>query len=72
MRFDNQPTDAGYFTEEEWVYARKGINDIKKCKILTQDKPGMTVQAIRRECRKIKRMVGNIGIVIIDYLQLNR
>lgn len=55
----------------EWDELCLAIGQLKQePNIWVDDTPAMTLQHIQSECRKIKRQVGDIGFIGVDYLTL--
>lgn len=48
---------------------KKGVESLGKTKIIIDDTPALDIHGLKTRCRKHKRQ-HNIGLVIIDYLQL--
>jgi replicative DNA helicase len=48
---------------------RHGVNELAKMKIFFDDAPGLSIMHLRAKARRLKRK-HNIGLIIIDYLQL--
>jgi len=44
--------------------------ELARLPIYVCDSPGTTVADVRRECRRLKRRNGQLGVVVVDYLQL--
>lgn len=44
--------------------------DFKREPLVISDVPGLSVAAMRTECRKISRQCGGLKLVVVDYLQL--
>jgi len=57
------------YTPEEWIKITDAENKIMKMKIILQDKSQINIQQLRSIARK-KVAKGEIGLIIIDYLQL--
>ena len=55
--------------EEDWAKLAEKIGPLSEANIYIDDTPGISIMEIRARCRKLK-MEKNIGLVIIDYLQL--
>lgn len=66
---DSNKIRTGKLEEEDWTKLAEYIGPLSEAGIYIDDTPGMTVTDIRTECRKLK-IEKNIGLVIIDYLQL--
>ena len=47
----------------------EGADSIAKSKLIIDDTPGISIAELRSKCRKYK-MENNLGLIIIDYLQL--
>ena len=54
---------------EKWIKLATASGELSQTGIVIDDTPGISVMEIRAKCRKLK-MEKNIGLVIIDYLQL--
>ena len=61
--------DDGNFTDEEWGLINESSQKIFDKKIYIDDTPGLRISQIRARARKLQRKY-DIGIIIIDYLQL--
>ena len=68
-RVDSQSIRTGNLTDEDWSKLIEGAGVIGKSHLIIDDTPGISVTELRSKCRKFK-MEHNLGIIIIDYLQL--
>lgn len=59
----------GNLDARDWNDLVEGANSLAKSKLIIDDTPGITVGQLRSKCRKYK-MEDDLGLVIIDYLQL--
>jgi replicative DNA helicase len=59
----------GQMTPEEFTQLNKAIESISDASIYIDDTPGINIFELRAKCRRLK-MLYNIQIIIIDYLQL--
>ena len=59
----------GNLNEEDWNKFASTLATISDLPIYIDDTAGITIQEIRAKCKKLK-IEENIGLVIIDYLQL--
>ena len=66
---DSNKVRTGKLEEEDWVKLAGAIGPLSETEIYIDDTPGISVMEIRTKCRKLK-MEKNIGLVVIDYLQL--
>ena len=66
---DSNKIRTGKIEEDDWVKLATALGPLSEAPIYIDDTPGITVTEIRAKCRKLK-LEKNIGLVIIDYLQL--
>jgi replicative DNA helicase len=66
---DSNKMRTGKLEEDDWGKLASAIGPLSESNIFIDDTPGITVMEIRTKCRKLK-LEKNIGLVIIDYLQL--
>lgn len=55
---------------QDRVGKSQAIAHLSDLKIHIDDKPAVTIQHIRSQCRKVKRRHGPLSMIVIDYLQL--
>lgn len=61
---------SGNLLKNDWHKLDEAISRLSDTKIFIDDTPGMTISEIRAKCRRLASNEGDLGIVIIDYLQL--
>ena len=66
---DSNKIRTGKLEENDWVKLATALGPLSDAPIYIDDTAGITVAKIRAKCRKLK-LEKNIGLVIIDYLQL--
>ena len=66
---DSNKVRTGKLDEEDWTKLSEAIGPLSEAGVYIDDTPGISVMEIRTKCRKLK-MEKNIGLVVIDYLQL--
>ena len=66
---DSNKVRTGRIEEGDWVKLAGAIGPLSEADIYVDDTPGISVMEIRAKCRKLK-LEKNIGLVVIDYLQL--
>jgi len=66
---DSNKVRTGKVEEDDWIKLATALGPLSEAPIYIDDTPGMTVTEIRAKCRKLK-MEKNIGLIVIDYLQL--
>ena len=65
-RIDNSAFRTGKLSAEEWVRLASAADVLSRSNIYIDDTSGITVQEIKARLRRMK----NLGLVVIDYLQL--
>ena len=66
---DSAKVRTGKIDDEEWAKLAAASGELSEAGIYIDDTPGISVMEIRAKCRKMK-LEKNIGLVVIDYLQL--
>ena len=61
---------TGQLTEEEWHHLIMAMGSLSRTSIFIDDTPGIKVSEIRARCRRLAQEKGNLGLILIDYLQL--
>jgi len=68
-KVDSQSIRTGNLSDDDWAKLIEGAGIIGKSNLIIDDTPGISVTELRSKCRKYK-LEHNLGIIIIDYLQL--
>lgn len=66
---DSNKVRTGKLDDEDWAKLAESIGPLSETGIYIDDTPGISITSIREKCRKLK-LEKNIGLVVIDYLQL--
>lgn len=66
---DSNKVRTGQLGDDDWVKLANTIGILSDAPIYIDDTPGISIMEIRAKCRKLK-LERNIGLVVIDYLQL--
>ena len=66
---DSNKVRTGKLEDEDWAKLASKIGPLSETGIFIDDTPGISITEIRAKCRKLK-LEKNIGLVVIDYLQL--
>lgn len=61
---------TGKLTPEEYTQYFVATGALSEAPIFIDDTPGIRVAEIRAKCRRLKQERNNLGLVVIDYLQL--
>ncbi len=68
-KVDSQAIRTGNLSDDDWAKLIEGAGTIGKSNLIIDDTPGISISELRSKCRKYK-LENNLGIVMIDYLQL--
>lgn len=66
---DSAKLRTGKIDDDEWAKLAATSGELSEAGIYIDDTPGISIMEIRAKCRKMK-LEKNIGLVVIDYLQL--
>lgn len=66
---DSNKVRTGKIDDDDWIKLADTMGDLSEAPIYIDDTPGISINEIRAKCRKLK-LERNIGLVVIDYLQL--
>ncbi|MFS1664189.1 replicative DNA helicase [Streptococcus sp. zg-JUN1979] len=61
---------TGQLTEQDWNNVTIAQGALAEAPIFIDDTPGIKVTEIRARSRKLAKEVGDLGLIVIDYLQL--
>ncbi|WP_102706995.1 replicative DNA helicase [Terribacillus saccharophilus] len=57
-------------TVEQYGIVEEMYNELEKLPIFVQDSSGITIEEVRATARRYKRQYGDLGMVVVDYLQI--
>lgn len=66
---DSQKIRSGKLEDEDWISLTNASGTLSEAKIILDDSAGFSPIELRARCRKLK-MEYDIGLIVIDYLQL--
>jgi len=66
---DSNKVRTGKIEDDDWTKLAAASGELSEAQIFIDDTPGISIMEIRAKCRKMK-LEKNIGLVVIDYLQL--
>ena len=69
-RIDSNRLRTGFISQEDWQNVTDAASVLNELPIFIDDTPNITVMDVRAKARKLFQKHGDIGLVIIDYLQL--
>ncbi|MDE2029935.1 MAG: replicative DNA helicase, partial [Alphaproteobacteria bacterium] len=71
--FSSVPSDKirrGEIKTEDFTKFVEASQILSRVPLYIDDTPGLSISAVRTRARRLKRMVPNLGVIVIDYLQL--
>lgn len=69
-RVDAGKMRTGKLSESDWEKLSRAVGPLAEAPIWIDDNPNVTVMEIRSKARKLKSQIGELGIVVVDYIQL--
>ncbi len=66
---DSSKMRTGNLEDNDWQKVARALAPLSEAPIFIDDTPGISITEIRAKCRRLK-LEHNIGLVVIDYLQL--
>ena len=67
---DTQRLKTGNVQTKDWDKLAKAMADLYDAKIYIDDTAGCTITDLRAKCRRLAMAEKNLGLIVIDYLQL--
>jgi replicative DNA helicase len=71
LKIDSHRVRLGKLSDHEWESLGKNVGHLAEYPIYIDDTPGISVLELRSKARRLKAE-RNIGLIIVDYLQLMR
>jgi replicative DNA helicase len=69
-RIDQHRVRTGRLEEDEWPRLTSAVSMLSEAPLHIDDTPALTPTELRARARRLKRELGDLGLVVIDYLQL--
>lgn len=70
-RIDQHRVRTGRLKDDDWPRLTSAVGMLSEVKLFIDDTPGLSPSDLRARCRRIKRE-HDLGLVVVDYLQLMR
>ncbi|MFI3301459.1 MAG: replicative DNA helicase [Candidatus Gastranaerophilales bacterium] len=67
---DSQRVKTGNMQSRDWEHLANAMNSFAQAPIYIDDTSGCTITDIRAKCRRLKMEQKDLGLILIDYLQL--
>jgi replicative DNA helicase len=69
-KVDSTRVRNGRLQPEDWKKISGAMGRLGEAPIWIDDNPNLTIMEIRAKARRLKSQVGDLGVIVIDYLQL--
>jgi len=69
-RIDATRLRNGQLNETDWSKISRAMGRLGEAPLWIDDNPNLTIMEIRAKARRLKSKVGDLGLIVIDYLQL--
>ncbi|MDL5032259.1 replicative DNA helicase [Pelomonas sp. APW6] len=69
-RIDQGHLRTGRLADDEWSRLSEAVDKLGKAAIFIDESPGLSPSEVRARARRQARMCGQLGLIIVDYLQL--
>ena len=69
-RIDQGHLRTGRLTDEEWPRLTEAIEKLRTISLHIDESPGLNSSEVRANARRLSRQYGQLGLIVVDYLQL--
>ena len=69
-RIDQHRVRTGRLEEDEWPRLTSAVNILSTAALFIDDTPALSPTELRARARRLKREQGDLGLIVVDYLQL--
>ncbi|VWX63812.1 Replicative DNA helicase [Burkholderiales bacterium 8X] len=69
-RIDQTHLRTGKLTDDEWPRLTEAIEKLRNISLHIDETPGLTTSELRANARRLSRQCGQLGLIVVDYLQL--
>ena len=69
-RIDQHKVRTGKLGDDEWPRLTSAINILAEAKLFIDDTPALTPSDVRSRARRLAREHGQLGLIVLDYIQL--
>ncbi len=69
-RVDQHNVRTGKLEADEWPRLTSAVSILEKAQLFIDDSPALNPTEIRAKARRLKREHGDLGLIVVDYLQL--
>ncbi len=69
-RVDSKKVRTGKLSQDDWGAISNAIGRLAEAPVWIDDNPNVNVMEIRSKARRLRSEVGDLGMVVVDYIQL--
>lgn len=69
-KVDSQAIRTGKLAERDWSQLTRAAGMLSEAAIYVDDTPSLTVLEMRGKARRMKAEIGELGVIVVDYLQI--
>jgi replicative DNA helicase len=69
-RIDQHRVRTGRLNDEDWPRITSAVSMLSRAKLFIDDTPVLSPNDIRARARRLARVEGQLGLIVVDYLQL--
>ena len=69
-RLDQQRLRTGRLVEDDWPRLTHAIQKMQEAQLFIDESPALNALELRARARRLSRQCGQLGLIIVDYLQL--
>lgn len=69
-RLDQHRLRTGRLNDEDWPRLTYAVEKMQNSQLYIDETPALSAMEVRARCRRLARQCGQLGLVVIDYLQL--
>jgi replicative DNA helicase len=69
-RIDQGHLRTGKLTDEEWPRLTEAVEKLRTISLHIDESPGLNSSEVRANARRLSRQYGQLGLIVVDYLQL--
>jgi replicative DNA helicase len=67
---DSKRIRTGNLTDDDWKRISRAVGRLGEAELWIDDNPNLTIMELRAKARRLKSQLGDLGLIVIDYLQL--
>lgn len=69
-RLDQHRLRTGRLNDDDWPRMTYAVEKMQEAQLFIDETPALSAMEVRARCRRLARQCGQLGLIIIDYLQL--